>query len=374
MITIFITIPWFFPAFKAGGPVQSIANMVNELKEGYEFYIYTSCEDLDGLPLDISQTDEWLSYNNHTRVWYASREDRRRYLAEEVKKIQPDYLYMVGIYSWHYTMLPLFFTKGPIKILSVRGMLHPGALGEKAWKKKVYLQLLQWLGVLKKTAFHVTDAIEGEHVKKQLGKEALVYEAGNFARKMELLKLPFKEEESLRLISIALLSPMKNILLVLAALKECKATVLYDIYGPVKEFFYWDLCLEQIKLLPANITVQYHKEVSPQDVAQKLAHAHVFILPSKSENFGHAIYEALSAGLPVITSNHTPWNGLEDGRAGMNVITEEGEIGKGIGYFAGMDNETFVKWSEGAVRYAEGHLDEEGLREGYGRMFGGSKV
>ena len=353
--------------------MQSIANMVNELKEGYEFYIFTSCEDLGGLPLDINQTDEWLFYNNHTRVWYAGREDRSRHLTEEVKKIQPDYLYMVGIYSWHYTMVPLFFTKGPIKILSVRGMLHPGALGEKAWKKKVYLQLLQWLGIFKKTAFHVTDAIEGEHVHKQLGKYAIVYVAGNFARKMELLKLPFKEVGTLRLISIALLSPMKNILLVLAALQECRATVLYDIYGPVKEIAYWDLCLEQLKLLPDNITVQYHKEVNPPDVAQKLAHAHVFILPSKSENFGHAIYEALSAGLPVITSKNTPWNGLEVATAGLNVETEAGEIGKAIGYFAEMDNETFVKWSEGAVQYAEGHLDEEGLREGYGRMFGGGE-
>ena len=166
---------------------------------------------------------------------------------------------------------------------------------------------------------------------------------------------------------------MKNILLVLEALQECRATVVYDIYGPVKEIAYWELCLERLKLLPANITVKYHKEVTPPDVAQKLRHAHVFILPSKSENFGHAIYEALSAGLPVITSKFTPWNELDEASAGMNVETEAGEIAKAIAYFAGMDNETFMKWNEGAVQYAQGHLDEERLKEGYGRMFGGGK-
>jgi hypothetical protein len=31
---IFITIPWFLPAYKAGGPVQSVANMVEQLGGG----------------------------------------------------------------------------------------------------------------------------------------------------------------------------------------------------------------------------------------------------------------------------------------------------------------------------------------------------
>ena len=30
---IFILIPWFHPAYKAGGPIQSVANMVNGLRE-----------------------------------------------------------------------------------------------------------------------------------------------------------------------------------------------------------------------------------------------------------------------------------------------------------------------------------------------------
>ena len=33
----------------------------------------------------------------------------------------------------------------------------------------------------------------------------------------------------------------------------------------------------------------------------------LFVFPSLSENFGHVIFESLSAGTPVITSVHTPW-------------------------------------------------------------------
>ena len=370
MKKIFITIPWFHPAFKAGGPVQSIANMVTALNEGYEFYIFCGNTDLFGMPINIARTNEWVPYNSYTKVWYARQKDRSEQLTDQVQKVKPDYLYMTGLFYWHFTLVPLFFAQAPVKILSVRGMLHPGALTEKALKKKVFLRVMKWLRFEKRCRFHVSDADEAAHVRRLLGGDVHLYEAANFSRKISPLVLPFKEAGFLRLISIALISPMKNILLVLQALEKCSATILYDIYGPVKEMDYWELCLEQIKLLPKNITVQYHKEVPPQQVPEKLAHAQVFIMPSKSENFGHSIIEALSAGLPVITSDFTPWNGLEQAMAGLNVQTDVLGLAAAIDFFAGMDSDRFLNWNKGAIMYAGEHLDVDGLKRAYGRMFG----
>ena len=44
--------------------------------------------------------------------------------------------------------------------------------------------------------------------------------------------------------------------------------------------------------------------------------ASVYVLPSHSENFGVTVAEALSVGTPVITTDRTPWRGLEARGAG----------------------------------------------------------
>src|SRR5262249_55598773 len=50
--------------------------------------------------------------------------------------------------------------------------------------------------------------------------------------------------------------------------------------------------------------------------ASGFARAHVFVLPSHSENFSLTLPEALSYGVPVAASRGTPWSSLEEKRCG----------------------------------------------------------
>ena len=122
--------------------------------------------------------------------------------------------------------------------------------------------------------------------------------------------------------------------------------------------------------MPPNITVFYHEDISPDKVIGALAKNHIFILPSKSENFGHAIYEALSAGRPVITSNNTPWNNLEKSFAGINVSLDGPEdMLHAIDYFGAMNQDEIEKWSAGAKIYANSSIDLDKVIEQYTNMF-----
>jgi glycosyltransferase involved in cell wall biosynthesis len=308
-------------------------------------------------------------------VWYAGPEKISDTLIKQVAAQKPDILFIIGLFSWHYNMVPMIYCKGPIKILSTRGMLHPGALSQKKWKKKAYLQLFKLLEYHYKVSFHATDEKEANFIKLYFGTPAKVFIAGNFPKKVGLLPTRQKEPGSLKLLTIALISPMKNILMVLQALENIAGNIVYDIYGPVKDEEYWDRCKEQTDKLPENIKVVYHREIEPGKIKEALLETDVFILPSKSENFGHAIYEALSAGRPVITSNHTPWNNLKEAEAGINASNEDAEeLINAVNFFAAMDADTMEQWSKGAFNYAESEVDVEGIKEQYRGMVSSSAL
>ena len=96
-------------------------------------------------------------------------------------------------------------------------------------------------------------------------------------------------------------------------------------------------------------------------------------MPSKSENFGHAIFEALSAGKPVITSHYTPFNNLFNQHAGQNIAVENvKEVAVAIDYFAAMPADTFAEWNIGASNYAERNTNKELLIRQYDEMFLGA--
>jgi glycosyltransferase involved in cell wall biosynthesis len=365
---IFITIPWFVPAFRAGGPIQSVANLVANYTEGVEYFIFCGNTDLNGETLQGITTGEWTTYNDCTKVWYAGKENLGNSICEQIEHVEPDVLFIIGLFSWHYNIVPMLFCKAGTKIISVRGMLHPGALSQKKWKKRFFLQMLKARGTLQYT-FHATDAIEAEYIHQQFGKDARVSVAGNFSKKMDVLEAPPKTTGKLHLVTIALISPMKNHLLVLEALQHCTASIHYNIYGPVKDEAYWQQCILLIAAMPENITVQYHGELLPDAVATVLMQHHVFIMPSKSENFGHAIAEALAAGKPVITSHNTPWNDLGNQMAGSNVGLTAPEITTAIDFFAAQTQLEYEGFAAAAVQYAKTHLHTEANKAAYHQLF-----
>ncbi len=363
--------------------------MVNQLpvdsrqfaEAAFEFSVFCSNKDLDGTILNTIPHDQWVQYNSNTRVWYSSNNDIISVLKKEINLNKPDLFYIIGIYDWNYNFKPLRHFKNIPKIISVRGMLHPGALSQKSLKKKIYLAAWKMLGWHKRYRFHVTDETESGYVKKVFGDSIDVSVAGNFPLLHERMFLPNKKPGSLKLVSIALISAMKNIRLVLESLVGSResgvfsresevGSIEYNIYGPIKDERYWQSCLEIIKKMPANISVEYHGEIPPADIGSVLAKHHVFILPSKSENYGHSIIEALSAGLPVITSYATPWNGLEEARVGMNVSTDDTiDIINAIEKFVGMDDSMLRDWNEEAHKYAIGKVNVDLIKGQYRDLF-----
>ena len=370
---VFITIPWFLPAFRAGGPIQSVANLIENFTVNTEYRIFCADEDLNGEPLTGIVKNEWTNYNSCTKVWYAEKENLSDVLCKEVANIKPDILYIIGLFSWHYNIVPMLFCKADRKIISVRGMLHPGALSQKRVKKQLFLTGLKILGVASKNIFHATDVTEASFIKNEFGAHTKTIIAGNFSKNLKEQLPIHKSPGNLTMVTVALISPMKNHLMVLEALKLCSENIQYTIYGPVKDEIYWQKCKVLMAELPANIKVEYRGEVAPELIESVLTQQHVFIMPSKSENFGHAIAEALSAGKPVITSYSTPWKDLEINRAGINAHTNPSALANAISFFAEMDQVVYNSYVKGSRHYSEQNNKRTETVEAYHQLFYGKK-
>ncbi len=372
MKTVFISIDWFHPAYKAGGPVQSIANLVEQYcHEQVNFKIFCSNTDFDGITNKGVPFDEWYQYNDFTQVWYAAKKTLSIDLIKRIiNNTKPDFIFIIGIYSWYFNLVPLLFCTSPMKIISVRGMLHPGALSQKYFKKQIFLFFCRLYNFSCRYYFHATNIYEKSFIRKVYGNDSRVYIAGNFPREFQFQPNLYKKINCLKMVSIALISAMKNIELVLDSLKYCSRQIIYDIYGSIKEEKYWMNCLDKIKSLPSNIKVNYHGGLNPSNVENRLRFYDLFILPSKSENFGHSILEALSAGKPVITSHFTPFNDLNNHYAGSNVSVDSiEEMTKSINFFSSMPQEEFIKWNFGARKYAANRINKESLNLQYDEMF-----
>jgi glycosyltransferase involved in cell wall biosynthesis len=126
-----------------------------------------------------------------------------------------------------------------------------------------------------------------------------------------------------RFVTIALISPMKNIHRIIEALAQVGKPAEYHLCGPVKDSAYWRECQERVKKLPAEVVFRYHGAIRRPQVEAALASCDFYVQPSRSENFGHSIFESLVAGVPAITSSTTPWTAIEKAKAGFIVDPDD---------------------------------------------------
>jgi glycosyltransferase involved in cell wall biosynthesis len=352
------------PAFKAGGPIQSIANLIRNLNLDFYIYVLTTNSEFGGDELLTVTPNEWVDFEqSKAKVMYLSPENQSFFFIKKMlQQVQPDKIFVNGIYSLPFTWIPAFLY--PAKtIVHVRGMLHPGAMNQKSVKKRLFLAVLKTWGITSKITFCVSDETEAQHAKALFGQKVKVQIAQNFPASFEALPALHKEVGEIKMLSIALISPMKNHALVLEALQQVKSKVVWDIYGPIKDQKYWEQCKQLIKSLPSNCVVNYKGELNPTQVYTTLQNYHVFILPSESENFGHALYEAMIAGKPIITSKNTPWNSLEENQAGWNVSLNPGQISQVIENAAVLENEIYVIMVQKVRNYAQNAIDREKIKK-----------
>jgi len=353
---ILISIDWFLPGTRSGGPVRSYANLIAHLGGHFDFYIITRntdyCSD-EVYPNIVS--DAWNRWDAHTRIYYFSKEHLdRKNIKEVIGKANCDFLYINGIYSYYFSILPVLLFHNKIKtIVSARGMLNPHSVGVKRTKKKIFLHLAKAMGFYRNVSFHATNLQETEHIKAVLGNNTEVKVAPNLPRVLMDKAVIKKKNKIVKFANLARISREKGTLKMINAFRSVRNEVVLDLYGPVYDESYWAECKRAMANLPKNVSVSYKGSVEGDQIPELLRQYDFFMMLSEGENFGHAILEALSAGCPVLISNKTPWKDLKKQQVGWDMaLNDQIGIENALTTAILMEDPEYQHWSQNAYQYA----------------------
>lgn len=373
-------IRYYLPGYKSGGPVRTIANLVDHLGDEFNFCIITSDRDvLDDVPYPAVRVDVW-SRVGKANVYYTSPGRRSvRALAQLITDTAHDVIYLNSFLDPVFTLKPLLARRlgwiptQPV-VIAPRGEFSAGALALKHWKKGPYMAATHLVGLYQELTWQASSEHERANIESIMGSTATdILVASNLAAVHSSLKVyavPRETTVPLRVVFLSRISPMKNLEFALTVLAKVRQPVVFEIFGPIRDEPYWLRCRRLLDRIPPHIRIEYRGSVAPEQVPEIMAAHDLFFLPTRGENYGHVIAEALSAGTPVLIADTTPWRNLEQAGVGWDwpLIQEERFIDS-ISYCAQMPAADYSAWRDRIRAYARTKLAEGDLVEANRRLF-----
>jgi glycosyltransferase involved in cell wall biosynthesis len=246
-------------------------------------------------------------------------------------------------------------------------MLKKSALQFKPLKKQIFLSLFRFFGFHRRLTFHATSIDESQDIKATFGRKSDIITIPNFSGYIhEYPGAVTKQPGELSILFVGRIHPIKNLDYLLRLLVGITGKLNLSIIGMEEDKEYLAECRTIIKTFPSDIEVSFLGEIPNNKIPAIMARHHIFALPTKGENFGHAIFEALSAGKPVLISDQTPWKGLEIVKAGWDYRLEDrSKYIEALKQAISFEQEEYNAWSFAAWQYVKQKADQEDLRAAY---------
>lgn len=305
-----------FPA-ELGGPSNTIHRLVKKLKSDDNVILSTK------LGITAKHKSEYdIQFNKLTVVngvqvrffdFLISHKFCIRMLFYIVKNIKKDDVLHINsvFYPLSFLIMLICFFKGNRFTLAPRGELIPQAL-DNSRSKLLYLTLTRWL-LSRASKFIVTSEIENNAVREYfpLSEVAVVPNyldlppavASNLEKKENILYLgrlnPHKCIENLILAYQQLNNDIRSRHQLIIAGTGDKAYV------------------DSLKVIAKGCSsIRFVGHVTGSLKYELYSSSKLFVLPSKSENFGNVIIEALYSGTPAVACFNSPWEMLVDYNCG----------------------------------------------------------
>lgn len=345
----------FWPGNDASGPNQSFKALAQGLGDDFDFHLLARDRPFGAktaLAPHPASPDFAATHLRPARL-------APHGLLRVIRRLVPDMLWLNGFFDREFTA-PILLARRlgllpdlPV-LLSPRGEFNRGALSLKATRKQAYLSFARPIRLLDGVTLHATNEAEAAAIQRALPRHDPIAIASNV--RPLLTARPHVPNARLRLVFLGRISPIKNLAFALRLLHDVTTPVQFDIHGPIEDEDYWRMCQEMATSLPAHIGVTHHGPYANSGLPELLSHADLLLLPTAGENFGHAIFEALSCGVPVLISDRTPWRDLAASQAGWDLPLDAPEaFAATIDSFAQMDPPGRAIWRNCAAKRARQH-------------------
>ena len=286
---------------RSGGPSRSVPMLVKGLAEvGVDITLMTFRTDdmnihaLEGTCAKLKVLEEGAT----------SKEIEEYILTEKFDIIQ-----MQSMWAKSYHQVAQIARKHNIPyLITPRGMLEPWSLLQKKWKKKLALLLYQMKDLQKAACIFTTAEMEAQHVR-------------DLGVKVPMSVIPNGIETDGYACRTSMDGVKKQILFLSRVHVKKGIELLIDAFACIhKDFSDWSVVIvgngeadyieslkQKVKSLGLEDCIKILPPVFGEAKTKLYQESSLFCLPSYSENFGMVIAEAMSCGVPAITTNGTPW-------------------------------------------------------------------
>ena len=363
---------FYLPGYKGGGPIKTIKNLISQTSDSLSYKVVTLDRDLgDASAYTDINLNSWNDLG-YSQVFYSQMGfGGIKQIFGLLTKENYDVVYLNSFFSPTFSVLPLIIAKTLRQkvIVGPRGEFSEGALSLKLRKKNTFIKLYKLLNLHRGTIYQASSIYEAEDIKRVLGSDMDIVIAEDIGAQ-EFAKNIAIREQIIKAVFISRISPMKNLGFALEILKSVQKPLVYDIYGPIEDQGYWQHCQSIIADLPSHIDVQYKGELTPEQVVPTLSSYDFFFMPTKGENYGHVIAEALCAGLPLLISDATPWRNLSEQGLGWDLpLDNPSTFSNAINKLALMSNDDHYEMRKNVLKWAINKFSQRDAIEANIAMF-----
>jgi glycosyltransferase involved in cell wall biosynthesis len=311
-------IPVYAPAWQFGGPILSVSQLCEGLVSlGHEVEVFTSNAGLENHPNIISNHP---TVNNGVTVTYFSSVSgiggiHSPGMEETVKRRvkEFDLVHITGIWQpTSYAACQAAKTFNIPYILSLRGALSPYSWSQKTLKKTLYYLWRERWNVNNATGIHYTAQQEFEecHWLNFSGKPIIIpngldtdfWQSDPLGAKAWREKQEFKKDEFL-LLNVGRLHHKKGLDLLPSVLNKIRDLEWKMIFVGGDDDGTKNQLIRQFESLKLSDRVHFLPKCEPQKLCAIYSACNLFVLPSRHENFGNVVVEALACGCPVMISD-----------------------------------------------------------------------